>query len=607
MTRSTGCCLGLWVGAWLAVAHAAGPFLPPAKDAAPFHRDSLPIDLDTMSSLSRQLAGLGIEAARADRSSRRRAGAQLFALAEVLDPANRNAPESARQLAAGAAPTPPAPAQLASARNHAWQVWSWLSNPQAGPAAHAFAACLGDALATIDPGHPKAEALREKGEQGQWSGWIPEVAAYRNADRAGNQTPPDAADKGGQTTPPQNPAHPPSPAKAARIQLKEASVGAPLYYYDSSSQKTLSGRVPVKMTAWTEEPGGEGGGGRFSIRVAGVEDMQRLASSRDLLLGALKDLHGELPAGGHASFSLGDKLSYPVFGNQDAVWGPAAVLLHAALTGQAPAKDVIVSGVIQPQGKFGLPTRPWERLRMLEQGSSGRLLVPRQAADLLPGLLVLEKPEYFLNHEVLVAGTLGELLERAGTPTEGPLAEALAKFAEIRTVSQGKPTAQFVAHPSTRQRLTEVLQLHPDHMSARMLLLQGSGNRPAKFPTAILAREIRNAVKPMAWVQSTTVSQLDANKLDATHASCRAVLDALATKVDLRDRPLQDQALEAVNGLRTVAREVRRAGSVDTGNGWDPRDQLVGPGLRKMSAQYRALMEKLDELTGEDEYHPPSG
>jgi hypothetical protein len=222
--------------------------------------------------------------------------------------------------------------------------------------------------------------------------------------------------------------------------------------------------------------------------------------------------------------------------------------------------------------------------------------------ELLPGLLVLEKPEFFLQHEVLAAADFQELTARAGTPEQGPLADAMAKFAEIRRVAQGKAAAPFVAHPATRQRLGEILQLCPDHLSARMLLLQGSGSRPDKFPAPILAREIRRAIKPMAWATTTGLWEVSADKLEATHATCRAELDALASKVDRPDRTLHDEALEIVNSLRTMARKLRSPGGDPSGS-WD-RDRVIGPLQRETASGYGTLMEKLDQISGEDEYQP---
>ena len=45
-----------------------------------------------------------------------------------------------------------------------------------------------------------------------------------------------------------------------------------------------------------------------------------------------------------------------------------------------------------------------------------------------------------------------------------------------------------------------VMQDFPFHVSAKMLLIQASGNRPLLVARPVLAAEIRRALEPMAWL-----------------------------------------------------------------------------------------------------------
>jgi len=574
-------------------------FRAPADTAAPFRREALPLDVDTMTSLSRQLTNLGIAAGRSSEPATRRAGAQLFALATALDPANRQSREAAKRLEEGNAPELPANDQLANDRTRAWSFWSWLTMEQADPDAQAFAACLGDALATADPEASKAEALHKAGEKGRWSSWVPDLSDYQPSKPRlpgqGNSETPDNGGKPGEPKPNQ---------ETPRIRLKTADVVMFLNYSDSN-QKTFSGLTPVHLNAWTQEPAYQGSNSPFSIQVAGVEEAWHIAKGRDAVLAALHKAHGNLPTNGRVALAFGNKLSYSVPLNDDAFSGPAAVLANAALTGKAPPNDLIIFGAIRTDGKFGLLKRPWEPLLTLNQGSTGRLIVPKDALDLVTGLLVLEKPQFFLRHEVFMAANFTELVEQATPPADGPLAEAIAKFAEIRSRSEGKQVGQFVANPFTRQRLGEITQLCPNHLSARLLFLQASGKRPVHFSTPNLAREIRRCLTPLAWIASADHHTILAPKVETTHAECRKELDAVAYHTDFNDRSLHEQALALVNSLRTMARIIHHAGGPTTTYVWGARDTAVAPQIRQFHTEYTNLFKRLDELSTDNDVPQP--
>jgi hypothetical protein len=118
-----------------------------------------------------------------------------------------------------------------------------------------------------------------------------------------------------------------------------------------------------------------------------------------------------------------------------------------------------------------------------------------------------------------------------------------------------------VAHPATQQRLKELTDAFPKHASARMLALQGSGNRARFLPRPILAREIRSALEPLAVVTKVTVSYGEKGEefgLEKAHDTSRTALDALSSYIDIRDRDLHKVAMEATDSLRTLSRTLSK-------------------------------------------------
>jgi hypothetical protein len=155
----------------------AAEFVAPAEGPVPFRRDKLPVDVETMESLSRQLT-LFTGARVADDADELRAVAQMAALALALDPVNRDTRALIDSLKAGGAPAAAEAEEVERARNRAWQVLGWLEMPEAGADGQALAACLGDVMAMADPHHPKARERRSAGEQGAWKGWVADEAAF---------------------------------------------------------------------------------------------------------------------------------------------------------------------------------------------------------------------------------------------------------------------------------------------------------------------------------------------------------------------------------------------------------------------------------------------
>ncbi|MGB6221703.1 hypothetical protein, partial [Haloferula sp.] len=76
---------------------AQAAFVPPNDGPVPFRRDKLPVDADTMTSLSKQLVLLTgtMDTSKAEETRR---AAQILGLALALDPDNRQGLPLLRQL-----------------------------------------------------------------------------------------------------------------------------------------------------------------------------------------------------------------------------------------------------------------------------------------------------------------------------------------------------------------------------------------------------------------------------------------------------------------------------------------------------------------------------
>ena len=592
------------LAALLAVLPAGAGFQPPSDDGGPFRRDRLPLDVDMMRAVADDLVLLARQAGRAGAPERLRAAAQLLALADTLDPARSDVTGLLEGFARGATPAPPPAAELAQAQPRAWKLHRWLADSAAGSDAGQFAACLGDALAVASPEGPRASKLREAGEQGRWQGWVAELAAFRRSAEPTPPAPPDEPDKADKSDPPVA-----EPSGPVAVQLASASVLVPLHRYDPKLQKSIFGAFPLALKASSAAAGEskeDGASAAASGYTLVTDDSDGEGPARDamkIIRQQLTRRHGGLPPGGRARLTVGSLGGYDWTRNRDAGVAAIGLLLDASLSGQAPADRLLVLATLAPDGTLELPWRAWEALRALAEDPdipNGRFILPRQALPLLDGLLVMERPDFFLRFEVVLAGDFGELVERAAAAPEGGQAAAAAAFAEVREASGNQQLGPYLANRFVRERLGELVKGFPDHGSARLLLKQGAGERPVTYETTILARELRHALKPMAWVARAQGEDLTGEALGEAFSATRALVDVLERRVARNDQELFAAGFEVAQRVRTLSNALARARKGRTSSSGDAvAERAFQKEHQRLAKDHAALMERIDLLTGE--------
>ncbi|WP_265594597.1 hypothetical protein [Haloferula sp. BvORR071] len=530
--------------AYAATAGARADFVAPAEGPVPFRRDRLPVDVETMGTLSRQVLAIsGAKLGRGPEASR--ALAQMTALALALDPANRQAREQLEKLQAGEFPEHTDGKELERSLSRAWQLLDWLEMPEAGADGHALAACLGDVLAFSDPRHPKANALKESGEQGAWAGWIAPESAFGK--KVGPKVKPRKEDDGGS-----DPLTPDKPPVVANIALPNVSSLIPAWPVDKDGAHTALELVPVELAA---SPASEGEGVTIGFSAKPLATANADAAKEvQAFLGRRHQTGGPV----HALVTPGKDLS-PTW-NGASLSGSSLLLADGALSGKAPG--AIALAVVGKDGKLELPPHFWENLRSLaamKSAPGGRLIVPAAGAEYLAGLLVLDNASFFMNWEVVVAANVDELCDLGSGTPKPEAADAYGRFAEIRKAAVGKPLGTFISNPSVLTRLRDLGTAMPQHASARLLTLQGSNNRPRALQRNILAREIRDAIEPIREIENITTEKLVPKRLDEIFQQCREKLDKMGSYIDIRDRDLHKAAVAAADEMRALARQMGKS------------------------------------------------
>lgn len=531
----------------------AGGFAAPTEGPVAFRRDKLPLDEDSIAGLSRQLEDVA-RGMSVDSAPKRRGVAQMLALAMALDPGNTRARQLVTEFKEGRHQAEPAGEQLEKSRARIWHLIGWLESVDAGSHGRLLADCLKDVMVVSDPRHPKSEALRADGERGAWKDWIPAPGAYEDAPaivRNNNSDEPAEDSVASRVDP------------VPGVPLKEAQVTVMLWKNigNEPSPNWIPAPAPLNMTAETRIGGVAGNQNNgFSVRIGADGQWNMFDKANKNIHRLLSNQHGKLP---DVSVVITSKeLGHSILsGRTQSVSAAAAVLSSAAVTGVAP--DAIILGQIDETGAYRTASGFWNQVRNLGKGTGRRLVIPTEAAPLMSALLAMENPGFFMEYEVLAASDFTQLLSLSAKSPAEPPASAFAKFKEIRDRSAGLDLRQYIANRFIRQRLAEVMQVEPAHLSSKLLLIQAEGRRPTLVPRKVLAAELQSAIEPMAWLSQGQERDLDASqfsKLGATYEACRVAVDALSRHAEKADVPLVDQTRDLVVEIRDIDRASRAKG-----------------------------------------------
>ena len=523
----------------------AGNFAVPAEGPVAFRRDQVPLDPETMAALSLQLVTLA-QGQAAETAADRRAAAQMLALATALDPGNAKAREVLAEFEMEDRVPEADGDRLEKSRARIWQDLAWLETPEAGPQGQALAACLADVIAVADPQNSRAQALRSAGERGAWKGWIPALSAYEK------KAPVEAKE----------PAKEPA-ATDPGIRLAKAQVYTPLWRRPKKAEplKWSLAAAPIEMVARVV-PVVDGEPKPFALAIGPQAGGSTLSALISPLLKLLEKQHGSLPADGRITISSPALTESLLSQKRQSISAAAAVLASAAISGREPEGTII--GLVDESGAFKLPTAFWSQLQSLGPGNGGRLVLPAAAAEYLPAMLALERPQIFFDYEVVLAANFKELLDLTAKTPEGTFAKVSAQFREIREKIGTQPLGQYVANPFIRRRLAEIAVEAPYHFSAKMLAIQGAGNRPVFIPRAVLTAELRRAIEPMdwlvKWVAGSTFEDGDIARMGATYETCHSQVEHLYRYTEKDDRHLLERVQDTITIIRSMDRVAKSRG-----------------------------------------------
>lgn len=542
----------------------AARYIKPNADAELFQLEKILLQVHHMRELSQHLVVLACRE-QSHSPADQRATAQLLALAMRLDPTNGDARATNRARAEGSQPETAQETQLLKSQARVIFFQRWLSTPEAGNEANLLATYLADATKVLRP-----DALNQA-DVANWSGVLPPLRRYtfERPDQPPKDPPPGKIP--GKT--------PVAPTPAPRFHITELSVHSAFdlqhrgkvwnreqkKFVDSGTATTHKiATVKVNLTPATPDT-------KNHITLNSiVQSIHFPTPASDPIFNRIKNSlvtlltrrHRDLPTN-NARITVSEG-QYARSNTPEMLVAPVALLLEASLNNTPIRSDVHICALIDDQGRLSLPNNFWQSLQTYRtRASGGRLIVPTGAYELLSQQLVYGDPGFFTRWEVVAADNLDHALALATTDDKGPMAEASQQFESIRTAAEKTSVTQLTVNKMVRSRLTRMLELAPNHLSAKLLLLQGSGKRPMRFNQRTLALVLLPSVKK---IHSFLKNELHAEYLPPsafkkTHDEVRAEIDPLLDNrlLDSSYNPLYQDVLALATELRLLEKSLIRA------------------------------------------------
>jgi hypothetical protein len=587
----SACCLFA-----LTAALSADSFQPPTGKISPFRRDRLPINDRSIIGLSKYLTTI-TDGCPYQTAEDRRAVAKALALALALDPKNESAEDRLSKLIEGEHPGSADKDKLEREKRNLWGSLDWLASPEAGQDGNLLASLMGETLAAIYPNDPEASSYLGKPEDAAWNGWVAELASFKKSPVIEQKPDIKKEVEEKQELPTNKPEERKYDPKAGVV-LNSSKITTVMNMYEKDKAMWLPKVVSVSMKA-TGTPKNDVGEDQYGFHLEIFGDSEDFWQIQEEVASPLKDrlfdYLGQLPERAEIKIRLDGEPAYPFSKNRGAISGPAFVLANAALTGAT--LDGTVIGEIDKLGKLKLPDYFWRSLMELADGAGGRLIIPASAEPMFVNLLALEKPEFFFKYEVLVASSLEEYITLSSKGASGQHEEIYNKFKIIKEKATGKLMGEYLSNKFVRERLQEIVDQAPYHLSAKVLNIYGSVSRPRYLTREALGAEIWRKVDVISEiVKIEAFDEINSNqlaKLDELYKKMRDDLKELERYTDSRNADLLKEGKDLVASVRGFGREFEGKEEM-----WQKYDKIQAE-RDTMIRLNRELLEKLTVLTGD--------
>ncbi len=256
--------------------------------------------------------------------------------------------------------------------------------------------------------------------------------------------------------------------------------------------------------------------------------------------------YGRLPTGYRLELAFEDKYS-PKDGPSAAV--ACALMVHSLMTGSeidggfAVTGDLNADGSVQPVGGVA------DKVRGAANRNCTHVGIPAGNAGAISDLLLLEGPEKVWDIQIFSLETFDQALGLAAPKREVKLQQAMDQFAAVQKVLKQRRDPALLMNAKVQQRLQAVVEAAPQHLSARLLLLAGSGKGARMLSLGGSLEQIEKAAAEL--LKQTRTPRPEGVDQDVL-ASRMAELRRLRGKLDGRTVAFADAVQALGDGFRAL-------------------------------------------------------
>lgn len=336
--------------------------------------------------------------------------------------------------------------------------------------------------------------------------------------------------------------------------------------------------------------------GNSDIRVSFNQEVG--STMRQALLEVKKYLtlrHGDWPVGSYVEIAFENQYS-----SKD---GPSAavacaLLVDALITGEGMNESIAVTGDLNADGMVKAVGGIDGKISGATRRDCEIIIIPEPNEISVLDLLMIKGIEPLVTIQIFSASKFDDAFDLSRLPENRPveLNEAIEEFGKIQEVL-GKPDGEnWLKNQFVIEKLNKVLELAPNHLSAKYLLTRAQNQEPGNLSLEGSLTQIDYAAEPL--VRAIRQGRFDPGKsgLEAdAYADALYALQRVRSKLDRRTLSCADAIIEfarlvrefvnnrpnSYNNIQSAIAEIQNAGSRvtqeydDLVNRVDVREELI--------------------------------
>ena len=247
--------------------------------------------------------------------------------------------------------------------------------------------------------------------------------------------------------------------------------------------------------------------------------------------------------------------------NNELGFFPLLFQLHTSLKNIEIKEGINLIGKLDPQGNLKRNHQTWTQLKQLRKQDSYKqtLIAPLNTEKDFLQLIALEEAEFFIRNEVLLAKNIDEAVQYAGEINDENLKTAHEQFVRIRDLVGTKSVGSYSVNKKIRSMLEGILELNPNHLSAKMILLRGDTKRSSKLESYYLAEEFKPLLKSLLEIKENRPDYYDiVESLNEKSLAIDEAIEPLKRYVDSDDEELIDALEKMSSELNNISRALKR-------------------------------------------------